>query len=139
MHAYWQLDRPLPALGVDADTGEVLEPIEHANARLAAHLGADSKCVDRNRLLRVAGSPNHKRGRWARIVDADLAMSPYPITELVGRLADNRHQTRSPRPASPLDSDDPYKQIPAADYMPKLAGRTPDRHGKVRCPAREHP
>jgi hypothetical protein len=38
----------------------------------------------------------------------------------------------------PAEHEDPYRRIPAADYMVRLAGRKPNREGKVRCPAPGH-
>ena len=40
-HAYWKLDRPLPAAEVIEATGELVEPIERAHLRLIHHLGTD--------------------------------------------------------------------------------------------------
>jgi hypothetical protein len=139
VHAYWRLDRPVAAVRVDAHTGEASEPIERANARLIAHLGADRKCCDRGRVMRLCGSPNYKRGEWARIVSADLALTPYSTYELVGDLTDpepERSATRGTRAACVLA--DPYKLIPAAEYMVRLAGRVPNRASYVRCPAPSH-
>jgi hypothetical protein len=139
-HAYWRLDTPLTAVRVDARTGEVSEPIERANARLIAHLGADRACRDRARLLRLCGSPNHKHGEWARIVNADLALAPYSLYELVGDLPDPEPDRFVPhRAAGPRTVEDPYKRIPAAEYMARLAGRAPNRAGYVRCPVPSHP
>jgi hypothetical protein len=140
MHAYWRLDRPLAATRIDARTGEVSEPIERANLRLIAHLGADRACRDRARLLRLCGSPNHKRGEWARILTADLALTPYSPYELVGDLPDPEPERyAAQRPGAPREVADPYKRIPAAEYMTRLAGRTANRAGYVRCPAPSHP
>jgi hypothetical protein len=137
VHCYWRLDRPLPAVHLDGRTGEVSESIERANLRLVNRLGADRACRDRARLLRVAGSPNHKRGEWARIVQADLALPAYRLAELVGDLPDeDRSWLR--RPPMPAEHDDPYRRIPAAEYMVRLAGRKPNREGMVRCPAPGH-
>ena len=139
MHAYWRLDRPLAAIRIDARTGAVSEPIERANLRLIAHLGADRACRDRARLLRLCGSPNHKRGEWARILSADLALTPYTLYELVGDLPDPEPQRFAAHHAgAPGEVNDPYKRIPAADYMARLAGRVANRAGYVRCPVPSH-
>ncbi len=139
VHAYWALDRPLPArLGQQ-------EPIEQANMRIVQALGedvADANCRERSRVLRLAGTVNFNTGRYARIIEANLALAPYPPGQLVGDLADPP-DTRVPathRPGKP--DEDPYKRIPAVVYFPLLAGiHVPPRGGLVRCPAHddEHP
>ena len=140
VHAYWRLERPLAAVRVDAQTGQVTEPIERANARLIAHLGGDRKCRDRSRVMRLCGSPNHKRGEWARIISADLALAPYSPYELVGDLPDPEPERLSGHRARAAgEIEDPYKRIPAAEYMARLAGRVPNRAGYVRCPVPSHP
>lgn len=140
VHAYWRLERPLAAVRVDAQSGEVTQPIERANVRLIAHLGGDPKCRDRSRVMRLCGSPNHKKGDWARIISADLALAPYSLYELVGDLPDPEPEPFiSHRPHASREVEDPYKRIPAADYMARLAGRVPNRAGYVRCPAPSHP
>jgi hypothetical protein len=137
VHAYWRLARPLPATRINAHTGQPYEPIEQANGRLVAHLGGDRRCRDRGRVFRLAGSPNYRRGKWARVIEANLALSAYTVEELVGDLPDDSDADWVHRPTSTA-GDDPYKRIPAAEYMPRLAGRTPDRSGKVRCPVPDH-
>ena len=96
-HAYWKLDRPLPATRVIESTGELVEPIERAHLRLIHHLGtgadgkpnvADPACAERSRVMRLAGSVNGKTGAHARILEADLALPAYPIAQLVGDLPD---------------------------------------------------
>jgi hypothetical protein len=140
VHAYWRLERPLAAVCVDARTGVVTEPIERANLRLIAHLGADRACRDRTRLLRLCGTPNHKRGEWARILTADLALPPYSLYELVGDLSDPEPERYTAQRAGPArEIADPYKRIPATEYMARLAGRVANRAGYVRCPVPSHP
>ena len=96
-HAYWKLDRPLPATVLIESTGELVEPIERAHLRLIHHLGtgadgkpnvADPACAERSRVMRLAGSVNGKTGAHARILEADLALPAYPIGQLVGDLPD---------------------------------------------------
>ena len=89
------------------------EPIERANRRIIHALGvdaegrpdvADPRCAERSRVMRLAGTINHKSGAWARILEADLALDPYAIDELVGDLPDPpgvrvRHRgVRAPHP-----------------------------------------
>jgi hypothetical protein len=140
-HAYWQLDRPLPARLCDR------EPIEQANLRIIHALGegvADPSCKERSRVLRLAGTVNYKTGEYARIVEANLALPPYDPARLVGDLADPP-AARAPSPAVQRgegESRDPYKRIPAPVYFATLTGITiPPRGALVRCPAHddEHP
>ena len=48
--------------------------------------------------MRLCGSPNHKRGEWARIIEADFALAPYRVAALVGDLPDldSRDYARQP-------------------------------------------
>ena len=141
VHAYWQLDRALPAR-----EGE-LEPIERANLRIIHALGedvADANCRERSRVLRLAGTVNFKTGRHARIIEANLALPAYKLEQLVGDLPDppNAHAPSPDVQRRGGEGEDPYKRIPATRYFPLLAGVTvPPRGGLVRCPAHddEHP
>ncbi len=91
--------------------------------------------------MRLAGTVNGKTGAHARIIQADLRLPPYPITQLVGALPD-------PQRAAPRDIrrhrvvgdyPDPYKRIPPPEYFEALAGiGVPERGGLVRCPAPWH-
>jgi len=151
VHAYWRLDRPLPAARVCDTTGEMIEPIERANLRLIHRLGigpdgapsvADRQCAERARTLRLAGTINWKTGRYARIVQADLALAPYPLGQLVGDLPDPAAPppVRYPRSrTAPSNYPDPYKRIAPADYFEILAGIMVPRSGRVRCPSPIHP
>ena len=145
-HAYWKLDRPLPATIVIESTGELVEPIERAHLRLIHHLGtdadgkpnvADPACAERSRVMRLAGSVNGKTGAHARILEADLALPAYPIGQLVGDLPD----PATPFAAAGLDADgtsaDPYKRIGPREYFERLAGIVVPRDGLVCCPAHE--
>jgi hypothetical protein len=62
VHAYWKLERPLPATQLDERTGELIEWIERANLRLIHRLGTgpdgkptvgDSRCAERARVMRA--------------------------------------------------------------------------------------
>ena len=147
MHAYFKLDRALEAVRVNERTGETIEVIERANARLIHCLGAgpdgnpavaDPACRKRSQPMRLAGTMNFKTGRYARIVDADFQMTPYSPEALVGDLPDppwamTHHAVRIPAGASERD---PYKRIPPPVYFEALAGITvPVTGGRVRCPA----
>jgi hypothetical protein len=147
VHAYWKLNRPLRAQLVDRDTGELREPIEQANMRIVHALGddvADPQCRERSRVLRLAGTVNHKSGKYARVIQADMALASYDPAALVGDLPDPpKPEAPAARPANDGRPDeDPFKLIPAPVYFAQLAGITvPTRGGLVRCPAHndEHP
>ncbi len=145
VHAYWLLDRPLPATRT-IDDREV-EPIERANLRLIHRLGvgddgnpnvADPACKDRSRLMRLAGTVNGKTGQHARILEADFQLAPYPVAALVGDLPDPLARDRPPRTGRRMVHSDPYKQISPPEYFEALAGIEVPRGGLVRCPAAWH-
>lgn len=145
-HAYFRLAEALPATRVVEETGELIEPIERAHLRLIHHLGvgtdgkpnvADLACRDRSRVMRLAGSVNGKTGRYARILEADFELEPYPIAALVGDFPDPPAQ-RSRRTGRTVDHNDPYKRISPPEYFEALAGIEVPRGGLVRCPAAWH-
>jgi hypothetical protein len=145
-HAYWKLDRPLPATIVIESTGELVEPIERAHLRLIHHLGtgadgkpnvADPACAERSRVMRLAGSVNGKTGAHARILEADLALPAYPIGQLVGDLPDPAPVPASRARARENTIADPYKRIGPREYFERLAGIVVPRDGLVNCPAHE--
>ena len=145
-HAYFRLAEPLAASHVVKATGELVEPIERANLRIVHRLGvgedgrpsvADPACADRSRVMRLAGSVNGKTGAHARIVEADFALAPYPIAQLVGDLPDPANYL-VPRAKRSGRGHDPYKRISPPEYFAKLAGIVVPRDGLVSCPAPEH-
>jgi len=80
---------------------------------------------------------NGKTGAYARIVEADFALAPYPIAQLVGDLPDPATHT-PPRPRHSGKNTDSYKGISPPEYFEKLAGIVVPRDGLVSCPAPEH-
>jgi hypothetical protein len=157
-HAYWRLAAPLPARTIDEGTGATVEWIERANQRLIHHLGrwitvpgddgkpkqkfigADRACADRSRVMRLAGTVNHKTGEHARIAWADLQSPGYDVARLVGDLPDMPHSKASGRIERRwVSHDDPYKRIPPAEYFERLAGIEVSRNGLVSCPSPHHP
>jgi hypothetical protein len=145
-HAYFRLEEPLPASRVIRTTGELVEPIERANLRIIRRLGigedgrpsvADPACADRSRVMRLAGSVNRKTGAHARIVEADFALAPYRIGQLVGDLPDPAGQA-APRSRRDGNDADRYKRISPPEYFAKLAGIVVPRDGLVSCPAPGH-
>ncbi|WP_028064652.1 hypothetical protein [Solirubrobacter soli] len=147
VHAYWQLAEPLPARHVRPD-GIVTEPIERAHGRIIRALGvdeagrpnvADPRCAERSRVMRLAGTINFKTGAWARVLEADLALAPYAIEELVGDLPDAPTAASAPRNGRRDGaSDDPYKRIAPPEYFELLAGISVPRGGLVSCPVPRH-
>ncbi len=128
LHCYWALNSPAGVLEV-----------ERANRRLAHRLGADSAAVDASRLLRPPGSWNwkYKPRQSVRLLGLDPARR-YDLVELIDALPSPPSR---PRPAGrprvrelqhPLDRN--LLAIPAEQYVRVLAGREPDRVGKVHCP-----
>jgi hypothetical protein len=148
-HAYWKLDRALPATQDLDGNGDAAEPIERAHLRLIHHLGvgadgkpsvADPACKDRSRVMRLAGTVNGKTGQHARILEADFRLPPYPLETLVGDLPDPIPTGASAGRRQPASDDhgDPYKRISPPEYFEALAGIEVPRGGLVRCPANWH-
>ena len=146
-HAYWLLDKPLPATDEDQPSGLPPDPIERAHARIIHRLGvdqhgrpnvADVACKDRSRLMRLSGSVNGKTGRHARILEADFQLAPYPIEQLVGDLPDPTPPATTRRHGRRVEHQDPYKRISPPEYFEQLAGIEVPRGGLVRCPAPWH-
>jgi hypothetical protein len=149
-HAYWKLDRPLPAGPIAGEAAASSEPIERAHLRLIHHLGvdrqgkpdvADPAVKDRSRVMRLAGTVNGKTRQHARILEADFRLAPYDIDELVGDLPDPTPPTaRRGKPAPPtLHQRDAYKRISPQEYAEQLGGLTSDAHGFISCPSPDHP
>jgi len=147
-HAYWRLERPLTACAAGPRGGAGVDWIGRANARLVHRLnavpgvpaGADPACRDRGRLLRLAGTVNHKTGAHARVVWADLALAPYPPAALVGDLPEPPHRPPPParRAGRAAGREDPYRRIAPADYFRVLAGIDVGPGRLVRCPSPAH-
>jgi hypothetical protein len=144
VHAYWKLDRPLGASAEEPQGGGA---IERAHLRIIHALGADRdgrpdvadpRCADRSRVMRLAGTVNHKRDAWARVLEADLALAPYRVEDLVGDLGDPASAVNRPGQRPDDAPDDPYKQMAPPEYFQRLAGITVPRHGLVRCPVPGH-
>ena len=147
VHAYWKLDRPLPARHT-TPSGTEIEPIERAHDRIIHALGtdpdgrpdvADPRCA--RTLARHAPRRHHQpqvRRRGAHPRSRPRA----------ARLPDRRTRRRPPRPAHQLQphtptrrqrpTADPYKQIPPPEYFQRLAGITVPRGGLVSCPVPGH-
>jgi hypothetical protein len=125
-HAFWPLTSTL-----------ALDELEDANRRLAFVLGADPKCIDGARILRVPGTFNfkHPTRRPVRLVRYTSAR--YRPTDLLGTLP--------PMPAAPpikdhkpaqglCRADDPLLNIAPVDYVRVLTHREPGPDHKIICP-----
>jgi len=128
LHAYWCLRTLAGALKT-----------ERANRRLVHHLGGDPRSADAARILRPPQTLNHKHAPpWPVELIALEPARAYELDELVGGLED------PPEPPPPRGSvtrrdlrhplDQALLAIPAVEYVRTLAGREPDRAGKVACP-----
>jgi RepB DNA-primase from phage plasmid/CHC2 zinc finger len=129
VQAYWLLDRAYPP-------GEV----EHCNRRLARALAGDPACTDAARILRPAGTLNHKHSPPRPVALLALrAHLRYTCAELTDGLPQGppRRTAACPplrprRGRTPLDRE--LLAIPAAEYVRVLGGRSPNREGKLACP-----
>jgi hypothetical protein len=79
-HGYWPLENPL--------TGELAH---RGNRRLALALGSDMVSTDAARILRVAGSSNHKRSEPVPVVCTRAEPVLTSAREVVGGLPDSHH------------------------------------------------
>jgi hypothetical protein len=127
VHAYWLLDRLWPAAS-----------IEDANRRLASTIRADLRCTDATRVLRPPGTLNHRHQPPACVVldvlDArrrtlQQILADVPAPPSLSPLISSANRKRSARAGI-----DPLLAIAPSDYVERLTGRRPDRHGKVVCP-----
>lgn len=124
-HAYWFLREPIE-----------IAALEHTNRRLAATLAADPQSCDAARILRVAGSPNHKHlpPTTARLLTCD-EHTRVALADLTSRLAPDpaptgRHAIAPPRALS----SDPLLALAPRAYVERLLGQPVGRSGKVHCP-----
>lgn len=125
-HAYWLLSVPAGA-----------EIVEQLNRRLALALGADGRCAEAARILRVPGTRNFKRDPSAPV--ELVAFNPsrrYRPAELDAWLPEEPQgappdavATRSRRFTS-----DPLRSVTPAAYARVLLGVAVDRSRKIRCP-----
>jgi RepB DNA-primase N-terminal domain/CHC2 zinc finger len=126
VHAYWGLTHPL-----------VADELEEANRRLAAGLGADPKCADPARVLRVPGTLNFKHGPPRRVHLRQYTGARYQLVEILRSLpsAPITPTQRDVRQAPTLGrASDPLLLIEPARYVRVLTGRQPARDGKISCP-----
>lgn len=127
-HAYWRLEEPQP-----------LDTLEALNRQLAHGLGGDAACADAARILRPAGTVNHKHsaavtrvlslGDGAAVASADLVRG---LPHLVDDVAAASREPRSGR-----SDGDPLMRVPPARYVQVLTGQVVPRSWKIRCPLHE--
>lgn len=128
LHGWWSLSEPLAAP----------DNLERALSRLAHCLGADSACCDAGRIMRAAGTFNHKRGEPVPVAVERLEVHAYSADDVVGALpappATERGAARSSSPTALPSGDDSLLSIEPAVYIEALTGREVGRDRKVTCP-----
>jgi RepB DNA-primase from phage plasmid/CHC2 zinc finger len=129
-HAYWRLRNALPAALA-----------ERFLPRLAYALGADMRSTDVARILRAAGTLNHKSDPPAPVECVSQLGGIYHAVEIILGLDDppvaERHRPIAHARSSRSHADDALRSIPASEYVPTLIGHEPDRRGKIACPFHE--
>jgi CHC2 zinc finger/RepB DNA-primase from phage plasmid len=131
LHLYWLLRSRARGTQVEA-----------ANRRLALALGGDPASVDIARILRPPATFNFKHDPPRPVnVTAYRADARYSLPELIAGLPDPHNKSgggsdrsRGGRRCSPSTLDRQLLAIPPAHYARVLAGREPDRAGKIACP-----
>ena len=122
-HAYWILDRLLPAVAV-----------EHLNRRLAAALGADAQSVDIARVLRPPGTRNFKHTPPAVVELAHHCVTrvdPGRLDRALPQMA-AQPSVRGPRPTR--SADDALLAIEPVEYIRALLGVEAHAGLKIVCP-----
>jgi len=126
VHGYWSI---LPPTGADET--------EHANRKLAAAIGGDSRATDAARILRPPGTANFKRVDAPRPVTVErVEVEVYEVEQVVGHLAEIHEPTPKggPPPHALVATDEPLLAIPATLYVEALTGLVAGADGKVVCP-----
>jgi CHC2-type zinc finger protein len=127
-HAYFALSAPV-----------TVSELEQTNRRLAHALSGDLASVDGARILRPPASWNHKHSPPAPVDMLEFDdRRRYDVDDLVGGLSDppdcRTFEVLGPRRTARTELDRRLLAVPAADYVRILAGVSPGRSGKVRCP-----
>jgi len=119
-HAYWLLTAPISK-----------ETLESTNRRLAVQLGADLRCTDAGRILRVAGTLNHKTDPPAEVSLMYFTRERYDLDELLAALPEEEGSP-TPRVVDTPAGASP----PVADVLALLEQVTATTNGwTARCPA----
>lgn len=136
---------PAPSILVRSGTGRhaywpMLKPLTPPHARIAlrrlAHtLGADMASAEPARILRPAGTLNHKTAPPRPVICERLELDAYNAGDVVGRLPDPpAPPRREPLPGDRRPTtDDPLLEIEPAVYVEALTGRDICNDGKVAC------
>ena len=126
-HAYWLLSVGVPVV-----------EIENANRRLAAALHADPACVDGARILRPAGTLNHKRRPVGAVriehCDSSARLSVHDVVASLPSLSPEAWSVARPWHVERAVGNDPLLAVPPPVFVERLLGVAVPRHGKVRCP-----
>lgn len=86
-HAYWPLRQPISGTWA-----------QRANRRLALALGGDLNATDAARVLRPAGTLNHKHDPPGVVCCTRLELDVFSLDQVVGALPDDRSYVPTPRP-----------------------------------------
>lgn len=125
-HAWWALSEPLTE-----------KWLERANERLRYRLGPTlDKCSNLDRVLRPAGTLNHKHNPNVPVVVKYMTDSVYTVNDVAKNLADPPAKPPA-KPRHDTHSDDPLLGVSAERYYTVLTGR-PVGRGNVRCPFPAH-
>jgi hypothetical protein len=89
-HAYWPLREPIPTHWA-----------QRANRRLAIALNGDVQATDGARLLRAAGTLNHKHEPPRPVTCTRIELEVFTSDQVAGPLADDRRYTRRPETRVP--------------------------------------
>lgn len=116
----------------------------HLHAYFALHHPIDpDRLVDASRILRPPSSVNRKHKPPAPVMLGSLDRTRrYDVDELLDGLVTPPARWRVAAAGGTgrvahRSGEDPLLQIPAADYVRRLAGLEPDRAGKIACPFHE--
>jgi RepB DNA-primase from phage plasmid len=99
-HAYWPLRAAISPQGA-----------QRANRRLALALGADPAATDPARILRPAGTLNHKHDPPAEVACTRLEVGVFTLGEVVGHLRDDSRYEPRARPQAHQATGDPSRVI----------------------------
>ena len=116
-HFYWVLDEPIN-----------LPLAESLNRRLAKHLGSDERVSNADRILRVAGTINHKDGSEVKLLTCTDVR--YTVAELETHLPLQPPEA----PSEPFDE----AETPFERFLQRLDVATRSgRSAKAHCPAHD--
>jgi DNA primase RepB-like protein/CHC2-type zinc finger protein len=133
-HAWWDLREPV--------TPEVAEA---SMRRLAVHLGADVVCADAARIMRPAGTLNHKHSPPVPVecvlLDVDRALTVgellADVPEITPPVSPSATEDRQERPAANRAGAGKVERLMALSstfYVPRLTGQELGRDNKICCP-----